>query len=478
VLAFFGRLETRKGLDLFLRALRRLSQDVRKRIKEVHFVGKVGEVGGEAGDEIIRREMAQLGLNFHIQTELDASQAIDYLKGIRATVIVPSLMDNYPFTVLETISVGLPVQASAVGGIPEILGEENTFRADQVALASRIERLLDGQLAPVHCRYSPEGREKAWVDALRGIPAPNMNTLPSDNLPLVSICIPHFNYGAYLPAMLHSIEGQNYYNIEVIVVDDGSTDSESLNAFNALSARNTKTKWRFINQKNQGIGSARNAAAKEASGEYIIFVDADNLVRAEMVSTFVEGMIRTDAAILTCHFCAFSEDVTPKSAKDIIYTYAPVGPAIAAGWRRNVFGDANFCIKKSVFESLGGFSTQRDASWEDWEFLARAALAGYKMDVIPEPLFWYRHTLAGASRNTNLVKNQRRVMDAYLSAAPALYRPIIACMSQVGFTADLHTRTPAGEIAGKIADRIYAAFGSPTGPVARWLERFFQRVLR
>ena len=65
----------------------------------------------------------------------------------------------------------------------------------------------------------------------------------------------------------------------------------------------------------------------------------------------------------------------------------PLGGALAPGFYANVFGDANALVKKDVFAALGGFSEERDLGFEDWEFFARAVLKGYRLLVVPEPLF-------------------------------------------------------------------------------------------
>ncbi len=64
--------------------------------------------------------------------------------------------------------------------------------------------------------------------------------------------------------------------------------------------------------------------------------------------------------------------------------------AIEVGFYSNIFGDANFCVKKSVFEKLGGFCGARGEVADDWEFLARLVLAGFSLDVIPKGIFLYR----------------------------------------------------------------------------------------
>jgi GT2 family glycosyltransferase len=102
----------------------------------------------------------------------------------------------------------------------------------------------------------------------------------------------------------------------------------------------------------------------------------------------------------------------------VAYEYLPVGGCVEAGLFMNVCGDANFIVKKSVFDKIGGFTTDRTSSFDDWDFLARLMLGGFNLDVIPRPLFRYRHTQQGFSRSTSAYLNHRRVVDAYAAHLP------------------------------------------------------------
>ncbi len=101
-------------------------------------------------------------------------------------------------------------------------------------------------------------------------------------------------------------------------------------------------------------------------------------------------MVQSGADCLTCWFGVFRGDNPPGDASQWLYTFAPLGPCLEVGFLENIFGDTNFCIKKSVFDKLGGFHPTPGLFLEDWEFLARLSLHGYSQDVIPRELFWYR----------------------------------------------------------------------------------------
>jgi glycosyltransferase involved in cell wall biosynthesis len=209
--------------------------------------------------------------------------------------------------------------------------------------------------------------------------------------PLVSICVAHFNDGLNLCHLLRSIEESDYENFEVVIVDDGSTDSESLNMLESLEAKYQSDSWRFIfKEENESIGPTRNLAVSLSRGQLIIFMDSDNLATKGMISDFVRGMLISGADCLTCSMIQFTGEGGNPSGPSLIGYWMPLGGCVEAGLYSNIFGDANFCVKKSTFEMLGGFCGARGEVADDWEFLARLVLSGFSLDVIPKGIFLYR----------------------------------------------------------------------------------------
>lgn len=209
--------------------------------------------------------------------------------------------------------------------------------------------------------------------------------------PLVSICVAHFNDGQNLEYLLKSLEVNDYNNFEVIVVDDGSTDAESLRIVNSLASKYPADSWRFfMKEENESIGPTRNFAVSRTRGELIIFMDSDNLANKTMISDFVRGMLKSGADCLSCSMVLFRGDGATAAADSLIELWVPLGACVEVGIFANEFGDANFCVRKCVFEALGGFCGVRGEVADDWEFLARLVLAGFVLDVVPKGLFFYR----------------------------------------------------------------------------------------
>lgn len=229
--------------------------------------------------------------------------------------------------------------------------------------------------------------------------------------PLVTICVPHYNLGAHLPSTLESLAVQTYPHLEVLVIDDGSTDASSRSVFSTLSERYPR--FRFLQQENAGIGATRNRGLREASGEYFLPMDADNIAHPHMVERFVSVLERRpDLAALSCYFLAFSTDADLHHSR-FTYAYRPTGGPHLLASLRNVYGDATALYRTDAFRSVGGYETDRGTSFEDWEAFVKLVHAGFRLDVLPEHLFYYRHLATGFSRTTNAFANQQRVLRQF-----------------------------------------------------------------
>lgn len=242
--------------------------------------------------------------------------------------------------------------------------------------------------------------------------------------PNVSICIAYFNYGQYLPDLLTSLEAQDYPDFEVIVVNDGSTEEDSNRVFDNLAKKYADKPWKFLKKQNGGIGHTRNFASHQAEGKYIIFMDADNLAREGMISNFVRAIETSGSDLVTCHLTAF-ENQTQIDNDDPAFFYRPIGPCLEVGFLENVFGDANFIVRREALLNVGGFGEDRSTSFEDWELMAKMALKGFRLEVMPAPAFWYRYLEGGFSRVTNQFANQRRVIKAYEEYLPGFGKNIL-----------------------------------------------------
>jgi len=125
-----------------------------------------------------------------------------------------------------------------------------------------------------------------------------------NNNPLITIVVPIYNVEKYLIKCLDSIIGQTYENTEIILVDDGSTDSSGKMADTYNKYENVKV----IHKQNGGLSSARNLGIQKAHGEWIAFIDSDDYLECNFISRLSEIAKDASADIATCNFQSFTND--------------------------------------------------------------------------------------------------------------------------------------------------------------------------
>lgn len=218
--------------------------------------------------------------------------------------------------------------------------------------------------------------------------------------PKVSIIIPCYNHGHYLPEVLSNLDPLSP-DYEVIIVNDGSTHHETLEALEIYRAK----KYRIIDQANQGLSAARNTGILNAGGSLILMLDADNTIEKSYIEQAVKSF-EADQEIAVVYSDA--EYFGNKSGR------WDVGPFNLQRLLIANYIDACAMIRKSVLDEVGGYDTEMKGGWEDWEMWLRIAIAGKKFHYIPEIGFKYRvypNQMSGIIRNN--YENRNR-LTAYL----------------------------------------------------------------
>lgn len=231
--------------------------------------------------------------------------------------------------------------------------------------------------------------------------------------PLVSVCMPHHNRPHLLLRAIESIKQQTYPSIEIVVVDDGSDGADSDRVLGQLS-RDPSDQITVVRQENRYAGAARNTAVRHARGEFIMFMDDDNLAKKQEVEVLMSAAVSADADLAICFLDLFTEH--PDGQKEVTARRIFIGEALAAGLVYNCFGDTNLLIRRQSLLDLGGFTEDYGISHEDYELLVRAAMAGVRFTVVPEPLFLYREDGDGVNTSSALNLNQARSLRPYLES--------------------------------------------------------------
>lgn len=131
----------------------------------------------------------------------------------------------------------------------------------------------------------------------------------------VSIVIPCYNASAFIQDTLRSVFSQSYTNYELIVVDDGSTDDSP-----RLLSDMAHPALRYVFQENQGVSAARNTGLEHATGDYLLFLDADDLLETDFLSARVSALEKDPGAVFACS----SVSLISESGQATGYTQEPV----------------------------------------------------------------------------------------------------------------------------------------------------------
>lgn len=216
------------------------------------------------------------------------------------------------------------------------------------------------------------------------------------NLPLISIIIPYYNCEKYIAETLASVEAQTYPNIEVILVNDGSS-KPSTGYIEALIQ--DKAYIQYLYQENKGLSSARNTGAKFAQGEFLLFLDADDKIEPLYLQKTID-------AILSHPNCKLAYSKAKLFDAEIGVWNLPAYSTFDKLLQSNMI----YCSalhRKSDFTKLGGFDENLSA-YEDWDYWIRLLQDGGEVIRIDEILFSYRKRIDNTSITNSLIQNPKQ----------------------------------------------------------------------
>lgn len=222
----------------------------------------------------------------------------------------------------------------------------------------------------------------------------------------VSTIIPAYNSAQYLPGAIESVLKQTHTNIEIIVVNDGSTDrtDDIIQPF--------LDKITYIKQVNKGLSAARNVGFRSSDGDFICFLDADDLLLPEKFEKQLNKFIQEpDLGVVISGYIAVDAD----GETEIQKVYKPWNrDALKRLLNHEVFPPHAALIRREALENSKLFPEDIDAgeSQEDWQLWLDMALEGIQFSAVPEPLCKYRRNVNG-SISSNLIKHMdgaRRVV--------------------------------------------------------------------
>lgn len=229
--------------------------------------------------------------------------------------------------------------------------------------------------------------------------------------PLVSVVVPNYNCARFIEAALDSALAQSYPHVEIVVVDDGSTD-DSL----AVLAR-YGSRIRVVGQTNQGVSAARNRGIAESRGELIAFLDADDEWHPEKLAKQVPLFERPAVGLVYCGLEYIDEagrplgtNLTGRRGRVLREIALLQGTIVLAGGSTAV-------VRRECFEQAGPFDRKLSTA-ADWDMWRRIACR-YEVDVAREPLMRYRLRPGSMHRNVDVFAHDMLHGFAQMYADPA-----------------------------------------------------------
>jgi glycosyltransferase involved in cell wall biosynthesis len=215
--------------------------------------------------------------------------------------------------------------------------------------------------------------------------------------PLISVIVPIYNVEPYLDACLNSIRQQTYKKLEIIVIEDCSTD----NSTQVLQAHLKDERIKLIqHDRNRGLSAARNSGIKAATGTYMMFVDSDDIVDSSLVEACVKTALTTKADVITYDFTTFKDGI---SATDLPYPKhnLKVKPFKIGN---KYFNSPHFVWLKFIRSRLVHSSSLQfptDLHYEDWPFHWHLGLTTKNIYQLPVKFYLYRQRTTSITGSTD-----------------------------------------------------------------------------
>jgi glycosyltransferase involved in cell wall biosynthesis len=349
-------------------------------------------------------------------------------------IIVPSIVDNLPYAVLEAMAMGKLVMTSSNGGHTEILKngisgfifehtEKNSFedvlnailaksKEELILIAKEAQRAVEKttNYATVYSQkmevLAPIIKTKTLSTTFDFIEVIERSEVLQEKRMgengLLSVVIPYYNLGDYLEDTLKSLEKVNFPSVEVVVVNDGSSEENSIQKLLELEA---KYKITVYHKENEGLSLARNFGAAKARGEFLAFLDADDMVSPDYYKRAVEVLKQYEnVSFVGCWAQYFGE------SSSVWPTFNPEPPYLLV---HNMINSSALIYKKADFISFGKNDPALIYGMEDYDSVIAMVKNGARGVVFPE--LWWHYRIRSNSMAQAFNKNKELYLYSVIS---------------------------------------------------------------
>jgi glycosyltransferase involved in cell wall biosynthesis len=235
----------------------------------------------------------------------------------------------------------------------------------------------------------------------------------STTSPTISVVIPTYNATATVLETIASVQAQTYQNIEILVINDGSTDD----LLSCLAPTITDARVQIHSYPNGGLPVARNRGIARSTGEYIAFIDADDLWTPDKLARQLQALEANPRAGLAYSWTYFMEADGQRYHTDRPIWFEGDVLKDLLLWNFLCHG-SNPLVRRSVIEAVGEFDPSLPSA-EDWDYWLRIA-AQWEFALVPEPQIYYRQSAGAMSAKVEVMEQaQLEVLDRAFKRAPA-----------------------------------------------------------
>lgn len=222
--------------------------------------------------------------------------------------------------------------------------------------------------------------------------------------PLVSIIVPCYNQAHFLQDSLQSVLKQKYSHWECIIINDGSPDNTEIVAKKWCERDN---RFQYVEKSNGGLSSARNVGISVAKGDFILPLDADDILHSDYLIKIVPVLEQNrELGIVSCYTRFFKNTIA-----DSFYELKPQGDrTIYLHYVNQLI--ATSLYRKECWSAVGGYDETMKKGFEDWEFWLNVTKQGWNFKILPEFLFYYRK--AQQSMLTQTIKSDAEDVKQYI----------------------------------------------------------------
>ncbi|MBV9019456.1 MAG: glycosyltransferase [Ktedonobacteraceae bacterium] len=385
---FVGSLHASKGVDLFIQAAQLILARDSHFTFEIYGKDTPSDPFGNSYKEYIKRRIpTALDHKILFRGFVPYREILKVLSNA-CFCILPARWASWPYACLEAMSLGCVVVGSKHGGMPEIIEHGvSGFLADPLDPTEIAHTVLDNYTDLSRLQKIAESAHTKTarlcdplmacqkIEECYNVTTATKTSYTQKHAPRVSVIVPLYNQGRYVQEAIDSVKASTYNNVEIIVVNDGSTDEETHEVFDGLEG------VMKVRKPNGGLSSARNAGIAVSSGQFIMPLDADDKIHHLYIEKAVRALLNnSELAYVTCYsrnFGAF-ESVHP-----------PIGYVPDLMLFMNTSGRSMNLYRKEALKKVNGYDEEM-ISYEDWDLLLSLHEKGFIGDVLPIEMSYYR----------------------------------------------------------------------------------------